>query len=172
MSTITRLYLTLGGTTTGIPSANAGAPGLNTSGITSSQSAPSAANYILADGSVIPTTSIGGSDTVSNVTLCIHVGAMDPGATGRIILWEVQASPSSGAPGAVTSARPVFVDHLQGGISSSSDEVIRIPWYDVPDAVFGAGNNSSTSAWYAVQFITKNGTTLSTGIFFEAWLEF
>jgi hypothetical protein len=200
MSTITRLYLTTGGsaTTTG----NAGAAG-PTSAITSSQSAPIAAAYLLADSTVMTDVGLGASGTapfVSNVTFCLRVVTMDSNATGRIVLWEVSAAASGSAPAAVTSAVPVHVEHFEGGFGlqpyptnadgtetcagaasgagggpqgGNQDYVIRVPWYDIPDARFGAGTSGgSNSAWYAVQFLSKNGTTLTNGIKFEAWLEY
>lgn len=165
MSTITRLYISN-------VTSNVGAAGLVSK--TSSDAAPIASKYVLVDSTVMTDVEIGASnDYASNVTLCIHVGSFDVGATGRVVVWEVQAAASSGAPSSVTGAVPVFVAHFQGGLSASSDEVIRIPWYDIPDAMFGQGTSGgSNSAWYAVQFLTENGTTITSGFKFEAWLEY
>jgi hypothetical protein len=199
MSTITRLYLTKSGAA--VPNANAGVAG-PTSAITASQGAPGATGYILADSSVIaPTTGAiaTAAQMVSPVTFCIRVASMDAGATGRIVLLEVQSAVSTASPTSVAGAVPVCVEHVQGGLGLLSyptdgtgttsncagaasgagggpqignfDEVIRIPWYDIPDAVFG-GVAGANSVWYAVQFLSKNGTTLTNGIKFEAWLEF
>lgn len=93
--------------------------------------------------------------TPQNATLVIHVQSFDAAQTARIQVTD-------SADGFSSDIVAVYVQHVQGGETSSADLVFRIPWYNIPDARFGV-----SSAHMKVSVTSISGGTLQ----YEAWIE-
>jgi hypothetical protein len=170
MGAITRLYLT-----------NVSAPGLVTKTAVYSADDP-------IDVSVIPRTAPTNPATgpsFSNATLCIHVGYLDPGITASLALQQYVGV-------STFAATPVFVAHFLGALGAqvyplnsdgsdtcsgaaasvlgATDQVVRIPWYDIRDAQFGVANAQMRLDLVGIH--TSTGYTTNHSIEYEAWLEY
>ncbi len=91
----------------------------------------------------------------TNATLCIHVESFDAAQTAIITVTDTADNFSS-------DIVVIVSQHIQGGLSATSDQVVRIPWYDIPAARFGV-----TSAKMKVSVASISGGTLK----YEAWIE-
>ncbi len=109
-----------------------------------------AVDTVLADGG-------SAGSTPSNVaTLCIHVESFTAANTAIIQVADSADNFSS-------DIVAIAVVHIQGGLATGNDRVIRIPWYDIPAARFGV-----TSAKMKVSVTAISGGTLK----YEAWVEY
>ena len=107
-------------------------------------------------------------------TLVIHVGSIDPSSTARLVVWDSVDNFDA-------DITPVYVAHIYGGLGQEDanenpltpiggDRVIRVSSYDIPDARFGV-----SSAKMRVDLVSIDqalGGTLSSGIQYEAWIDY
>lgn len=88
-------------------------------------------------------------------TLVIHVESF----TGNRAILQVTDSADNFSSDIVA----IYCAHIQGALGSTADEVIRIPWYDIPAARFGV-----TSSKMRVSVTSIDSGTLK----YEAWIEY